>query len=416
MRSFCMMTIGALALVAAGCDKGSTSDPKTLNRNELNPPSGLVSVTDKDGLELRWNAANAEDELQGYDVFVVKATLDAVKTANPTLYPSTVVPKPTLDGGSFPRCKDNTKLFESFGFLASDKDCEGDAEPKKPATGTTMAMLEEGTGAAATPAEKLLNFVPCKDKADATMSLIPTAKPVLTQQTCKVTQYWDPATKALVAMKAGEAYVVFVATIAGADKNTMSWTSNFIEDAPNARLFDDTITFSSAKAWYLPTAKIAAFAGSIVKADWQAFDCDDSVCRVNVANTGNEDGLWLGRRGVGDPSFPQRLFFSTVSGGTIATQLRGPQTQDPAHPTEISYTIPGDEALSGATDYVNEGSHFPVYGNQVFDLKLTTAGAVNYGKIVFYSAEPLPTDPAAAFNVRVVIIMQPLVNSPHYMQ
>jgi hypothetical protein len=409
-----MMTLGALALVAAGCDSGSTSDPATVTRSELNPPTGLVSVTDKDGLELRWDAANAEDELQGYDVFVIKSTLATVK-GNAPAFPKNITPTPTLDGGAFPRCLDNTKLFEAFGFNATDKDCKGDADKKDTTTPKTVALLDDGTGAAKEPAEKLANFVPCATGSTADMSLAAAAKPVLSQQVCKVTKYYDPASKSLKDMVAGETYVAFVATIAGDDKSTMSWTSNFVEDAPNARLFDDTLTIAKGGTLHLPLAKLTAFTGTITKADWAADDCettvvDDSVCRINKTNSTFDDGLWLGRLGSGD--FPQRLFFSTKSGGAVATQLRGPQTIDPKEPAKISYTIPGDEATD---TYVNVGTLFPVYGNQVFDLKVTSGGVTNYGKVVFYSAEPLPTDAAADYTMRVVVIMQPAAGSFHYL-
>lgn len=412
MRSFhsSLLTLGALALVA--CDKGTTTDPTTVNRSELNPPSGLITVTDKAGVELRWDAANAEDELAGYDVFVIKAD---IKDLSPPSYPTNLAK--TLAKGSFPRCKDNSDFFKKFGFDATDRSCEGDAEATSATTTAAKTVggsyLAEGSGSTTTVTEKLANYIPCTGTAESAGLSLAASGTVLTQQSCIVTQYWDPTTKSRQTMKAGENYVFFVATVAGTDKNQLSWTSSFVEDALNARLMDAELTIEATKSYNLPLAKLTAFTGTITNAatDWVPASCVPTVCTINKLND-QAEGLWLGR--LGDGSFKQRVFFSAPAGKSIEVQLRGPQTKDPnATAGTVSYTIPGDEAT---TVYDKLGTLNPVYGNQVFDLKVTTTAGVNYGKIVFYPVTDNLTDAGAAFKQRVVIIMQPLVGSFHYFQ
>lgn len=415
MRSICIASIGAIALVASACDKGTTSDPATVSRSTLNPPTGLISVTDKDGLELRWDAANAEDDVKGYDVFVIKGTLAALTAPS---FPKNITPTPTLAGGSFPRCKDNSDFFKTnFGFAASERDCEGDAEATTSSASTVDGQfLDEGSGSTTATTEKLSNLVPCDGKDDTTISL-PATTPILTQQVCKVTQFWDTTQTPpkLMPMVAGETYVAFVAAIAGTDKNSMSWTSNFIEDAPNARLFDGKITIAQGKTKFFSLAKLIAFtaATKTADADWDVASCSgDSICRINKLNTGNADGLWIGRRGTEDSSYPQRLLFSTPSDGAIESQLRGPQTFDPSSTTPVP-TIPGDEATA---TYLKLGTHYPIYGNQVFDLKVTSSSKTYYGKVVFFTPDPVPTAVGTDITMRVVVIMQPLADSHHYLQ
>ncbi len=67
--------LAALSLAFVGCDDSSSSDPKTVNRSELNPPMGLTTVTGDKKIQLRWSAANAEDDFKGYHVFAVAKTV-----------------------------------------------------------------------------------------------------------------------------------------------------------------------------------------------------------------------------------------------------------------------------------------------------------------------------------------------------
>ncbi len=418
------LTIGTLGLVIAACDSGSSSDPATVSRDALNPPSGLYTVTNHNSLELRWKAANAEDEFKGFHVFAVKGSTATLAAVAPT-FPKQIVPAPTLTTGSFPRCLDNTKLFEAFGFAATDSDCEGDAEAPAATTGAaSTAFLQEP---AATPAieEKLENFIPCKENTANPNLSLPGVAPLLTLQTCTITQYFDPTSKKRLDMKDGETYTVFVSAVAGDELSDISWTSNFVSDTPSTRLFEGTLSLKVGEAVRLPVADIVDFTKTVTALPAAAL-CSDvdpdttdannngQVCRINRFNKSAADGLWFGRLGTGE--FPQRMFFSTVAGGDVSLALRGPQTQDPKNPNIISVSIPSDQAAAADVAYVADGTHFPIYGNQVFDLKVKKAGATHYGKVVFYSAEPLPANASDPISLKVAIVMQPAAGVRDYLQ
>src|SRR5690606_15665340 len=118
------MILGA-GLLAAACSD-SKSDPGTESKSDLNPPGTLWTVTKDKAIELRWTAGNVEEDLNGYYVFVTEASKVTVK---PT-YPAGV--NTALSG--VPRCADNSKFFEQFGFKPSEKECEDDTAV--PAGGT----------------------------------------------------------------------------------------------------------------------------------------------------------------------------------------------------------------------------------------------------------------------------------------
>jgi len=105
-NAICLATLAAAAIA---CDSSSSSDPKTISRDALNPPSGLMTITGDKQIQLTWKTGNTEKEFQGYDIFAVKGTLASLGTPG---YPKNL--SATLAAGAqVPRCVDNTALFES---------------------------------------------------------------------------------------------------------------------------------------------------------------------------------------------------------------------------------------------------------------------------------------------------------------
>ena len=72
MRNF-LYTISLFAFL--GCD-GSTGNPATEDRSDLNPPKQLISITGDASLTLSWQSFNAEDDFQGFMVFGANKALD----------------------------------------------------------------------------------------------------------------------------------------------------------------------------------------------------------------------------------------------------------------------------------------------------------------------------------------------------
>lgn len=400
MKFVLKSAIVALALASTACDKGTSGDPSTIGRSELQPPTGLTTVTWDKKIELRWKGANAEDDFKGYHVFAVAKKISEVGTP---AYPKNLTVD--LKTGSIPRCVDNNAVFKTFGFNDIKTACEGDAE--KPATGTTGAGLVEEPAADA-PAEKLENTVKCAENTSGDTSIsLPEAAATLGDVVCTVSALTDGT-----ALANGTTYTFFVAAVAGDEKNNISWTSNFVQDTPAESLYQSDFSVAGdGKMYIFPEAKIVART-AIVAADLTPVACDTKAC--SILSPGNDlgtPGIYIGRLGNAT-SYPQRMFLSVPTGGKIKVLQRGPQVFDPMD-NSFQNSIPGDAAAD--TTY-SAGTVYPIYGNQVFDLQVTSGTSTNYGKIVIGQPK---LETAATSNstitMPIAIIMQPQVGSFDYL-
>ena len=123
--------------------------------------------------------------------------------------------------------------------------------------------------------------------------------------------------------------------------------------------------------------------------------------------------VYFGRYGTGN--YPQRIFISTSTNGTVGLQTRGAQTTDPRN-SGVATSIPGDHATDA--DYL-KGNLLTVLGNQVFDLEVAIDGATHYGKIVIGNlvyADTTADKEDEAITLPLTILMQPLAGSYHYFQ
>jgi hypothetical protein len=419
MKRVISICIAALSFSLAACDSGSTSDPATAGRDDLNPPSGLITVTGDKQIELRFSTANAEGEdFKGYHVFAAKSS--AVESATVGYPVGATLDK--LGQMSIPRCVTNTSLFQAVGCAATDRDCEGDTASDE---GTAEGGAEAGEGmfmqddAAAEGEEKLTNMVICDGNTDTTISLPVSGGKSLGEQKCVVKKAWDGT--ALADLVNGETYTFFVVAVLGEDKSNISWTSNFVEDTPAVPVYNKAdFVIKATNFYFIPAAKLATLA-AITDADITEASCDPdggtapkNVCRIYNTNEQAEDGIYIGRFGGENPT---RIFISTPTDSAITMELRGNQTVDPANPGAASTSIPGDQAIVSET--YESGRLYPSYGPVVYDLKWTKdASTVHYGKLILGQAT---RDEAVAgglgdMTTSLTIIMQPGPNNPHYMQ
>ena len=103
-------------LAAFACS--DSSDPDTVNPEDLSPPSELQTVTGDGAIELRWQGVNFEDDFKGYHVFVTEADQTLTNVQANAKYPSGV----DISTSHVPYCADNAALFKMFG-VASELCC-----------------------------------------------------------------------------------------------------------------------------------------------------------------------------------------------------------------------------------------------------------------------------------------------------
>ena len=410
------------ALAIGACNNATSSDPATTERSALNPPTSLVSLTGDSKLTLRFAAANTEKDFQGYDVFLVaNKTVNSI-TGGKTYYPSNAQIDPAASGvASIPRCKDNTAVFEAFGFPASTATCEGGSTGGGNDTSAGNSLrLADTTTAAATEDPAPTNFAVCDENTTDKSVSLKLSKPILGPETCTISK--DKDGKALVN---GTTYSIFVATVAGDKKNKLSWTSNFIEDTPATSLYSATVSLTRGNIFQFKAANLTASPFTVYdKTITTSTATCTTLCKANSLNTAatsTDDGIYIGRSGV--DSYPGRAFLSVPTGGSLQILPRGPRLDLDATTANANTTTPGvegDKAIATTSVYDGAGTLYPIYGYQVFDILVTqtVSGATvhHYGKIVIgqLSVTGTATDASSKLAVPVTIIMQPEAERTDY--
>jgi len=410
------------ALTISACSSATSSDPATTERSALNPPTSLASWTGDGKLTLRFDGANTEKEFQGYDVFLVAKTVKTIVDGK-TLYPSNAGIDPAAGGvASIPRCKENTAVFEAFGFAASTATCEGGSTGgDSDASKSSSLRLAETTAATKVEDAAPTQFAVCDENTtDKTVSL-KLSKPILGRVTCTITKTSDG--KALVN---GTTYSIFVATVAEDKKNKLSWTSNFIEDTPAKSLFSASLKLTRGNIYLFKSANLTtdgytSYDSSITTS---ASTCTE-LCQATKLNTAltssSDDGIYIGRSL--DDKYPGRAFLSVPKDGKLQILPRGPRLTPDATTSNATVATPGiegDRAIATTTVYDGAGTLYPVYGYQVFDILVTTtvSGATvrHYGKIIVgkLSVTGTPSDVSSTLSVPITIIMQPAADRTDY--
>jgi hypothetical protein len=400
------LAVGVLALVASACDEGSTGNPSTLARGELNPPSGLMTITGDTSVTLRWMGNNTEDDFKGYNVFVAEGDYTGTivtGAAWTAAYPANA----NLASGSIPRCKDNSEIFVTkFKFPVSEADCEGDTASDSGTSGDTGPGLQDDE-------EAKLPFATCDGKSDDNLSL-PATEKVLGTQECKITGLTN-----------GKTYTFMVMSVMGEEFENVSWSSNLVTDTPANNLFTSEVevTVPVGSVLFLShTDILAALTGTDLAAtNWDSTKlCTTTpVCIIGADNEETAGGLYLGRRGV---SKPARVYFSTPTKTDSSTDgimylYRGGQTYDPQNPTAVSVTIPDDQANSDRTTNYGSGKLTEVAGNEVIDLAIKNGADWHFGKLVInVPVLETPADETSPLKVKLSLIVQPAAGVPHYFQ
>jgi hypothetical protein len=395
------------------CGGGSTSDPKTADRNELYAPNGLISVTrpsKASSIELRWSASNAEKDFKGYLVFGTTKTLSDI--SGKVAFPKDA--SDMLARFGVPRCEKNTGFFQAFGLSESKADCGDDVA--KDAAETNLTAEEEETKDEDKP-EVLANFIKCSENTETAenkgkVSLAATP-PATDMQTCTVNEVYNGTE--LVPIVDGTPMTFVVFAVMGDDFDKISWSSNVVEDASST-----TLSGFDGKDIKLDTAKFVKveFAGSgsaitATAADAVACTVATTFCQILGKNgeSSAKPAIYISRDNT-SATHTQRIFVSIPTQGAtsnIELQARGAQTS--WENDKFSGSIPGDAPTSS---YDKTGVTFVVYGNQVFDFKLTTGGIVNYGKIIFESVDYAGAKTTEA-TIKTTIIVQPGDGVKHYL-
>lgn len=406
----------ALALGVTGC--GSVSNPKTAGLDSLNPPGHLVSITQDGALELRWTAANAEDDFGGYYVFATKKSLSTLQAL--VKYPEGAAHN--LGEAGIPRCEDNSPFYETFGLAAADNDCEGGASTSS-ASGSSLVGNSQ---LAADAEETVTGFVQCSGNDDATISL-KKASPNLGTTTCSITKAWDPATKALVAIENGTTYSVFVVSVED-DRKTISWTSNVVEDTPSRTALSSSTAISvGADKFVVISIGESDFSGTSTLSVSSQQSCstsahDTSPCALRGTNGGatasgtvSTSGIYLARDAQSS-SFPQRLFISTHSSSEVQLLPRGPQTFEASDGTSGNVRVSEDHAIGTAAAYPDAGTKYAVYNNQVFDILFSSGSKKYFGKIIVGDVTYASDSKEGAATLAVTVVLQPQAESIHYLR
>lgn len=411
----------AAALTALGC-QGSASDPKTLDRSDLNSPGTVETVTGDKSIQVRFPTGNFEKDFQGYYVFASTKSLAALTAL--VKYPSGA----DATTAGIPRCADNSAFFEAFGLAAATNDCKGATNAGDV---TSTSKLASPTGIygdsfatlAATPTttttttttteEKMSNYQACSEaESGAAISLPVTAVDGTISskgtQKCTISKAYDKDSATSVAMANSTSYVVMVMTVAGSKYNKVSWSSNIVSDTPAPVAYSGSVTLTARNTFKyftintaMDTATLSSTTGTCPASD---------LCSIGGTNSENTDGIYIGREATAG-SYPQRLFISTPDDSSIRLLPRGPQTYDPEDPAVSSARIPSDQAIkhtSTSSPYAAIGSVLTVYEDHVFDFVITTGTSTyNYGKIVFGDVSyATATDTTSAATIPVTIIIQ----------
>lgn len=403
-----ILGLSLVALASTACDEATTNNPGTAARDDLNPPTGLVTITGDKSVTLRWLGNNTEADFQGYQVFMAKGDVTGMlgSAAWTAVYPT----GNSLTSGSVPRCKDNNDLFKKFGFPESKNSCEGDTATDSETT-PSSALADEAP-------EETLPFVQCDGKSNSNVSL-PASGKVLGSQECKVTGLTN-----------GETYSFVVMSVMGTDFSKVSWTSNFVSDTPaNVAMSSVEIVIEQNSFHFLSHADLLSTikSGAKLTADKfaKAGTCHttagskEDICSIGKGpnKSTNPGGLYFGRYGG---SKPARVFFSTPkdhASEAIVYLYRGGQTFDPQTPDVVATSVPGDMANNDRETNYGSGNLLEVLGNEVIDIAVQSGSDWHFGKLVLdLPSLETATEEKSKLKFKITLVMQPKAGNPHYLQ
>ncbi|NRA65936.1 MAG: hypothetical protein HRU19_15720 [Pseudobacteriovorax sp.] len=399
------LTFSIVLGLGLSCADGA--DPDIAERDDLSPPLNLTTVTGSESIELRWNAQNFEDELQGYHVYMIEGKSIAniaADSANLPQYPQdSYNQEATLREASIPRCEDNNSFFGLFGITANTSESCGGGLFVTQATEDT----DDGEGTPITA--KQVCYDPAAPDTNLGNENISVAKDASSEfkdgegiQRCLIKGLTN-----------GTDYTFLVVAVLGSDFDEISWSSNLADDTPAPVLLSQDVAYvtSQYQAITLDPVNFTATLGT-------STPCPaSSLCDVTKANslTDVPYNIYVARDD--GALFPQRLLVSTAATSRIKLLGRGPMTTDPLQAAgTISTRIPGDQAVADGDSYYDSGTVVAVYENSVFDFQITdTNGVARFGKIILHGFSYASTSTDANVTVKTEVVMQTAANNVNYL-
>jgi hypothetical protein len=424
------LTIPLLAVLGlASCAGETAADPKTLDKDDLNPPFDLVSVTTHQGMILQWRITNTEDDFKGYNVYIAEAGIDELQAKLDSSL------KTDLRMQQIRRCKGTAQVFSVFGFdpkaKLAEKDCsdfgKADETKAKTTTGLQAAANEEE--------EKIVSkFVKCQSAAGIDDITTPStgesnsflgddklsvdiAKAVDYKGTAisstpkdrvgKIVRCYVKTGNALsngaTSFTNGKKYTAFVVSVSGDKYNRISYTSNFVEDIPiaytdlkDASLKKDSYLISylspsagNASSWTEPAAGTDCTNSTTMTPSANVSGTATRKCMLSgdLASLGviaNKAGFVVAEDQIGASD---RVLIGGQPDGTGASGY--PLYLLKRNARSTIYT-PGDRPVqyTGNENQYNKGKFLAAYAGDLFDVAVVNGSDTYYGKIFFANIEP----------------------------
>lgn len=439
MQKIVTASSAAIALLAftAACS-GSTSDPKTISKDDLNPPFNLVSITDDSKMILQWNISNTEDDLVGFNVYVTEGKIADMKG----LLKGALAGKVDLESMQVRRCDLTKDLFSKFGFNPeskfANKDCDDFSEEQE-APATSSGATDGGGVNLAEEEAETPSMVMCTDKDGNDLSKVDPEKKtrMLSVDVSKATladgsklttdvkkrigstircYLKNDSDLSNIAAKEkgianGKRYVAFVMAVAGDDANKVSYTSNFAEDTP--------AKYTEIKDKALPTGKYFKVAGTVANGSWEAgnpIDCPNTeLCNINrqVNTSETDDSVYI----LNDTQTKTERIF--VRGAKDRVWLL-PRRPRPSYTELPGIKQPGDKpiAMSDSNPAKFEtGLSLTAMPGSLFDVAVKASGGYHYGKLY---VDALATDKTSGSGsngnktITLWMSLQPTLNEMFY--
>ncbi|MCA2961736.1 MAG: hypothetical protein IOD12_15915 [Silvanigrellales bacterium] len=405
-----LFTVAAVALLAAcGGDK-TVGDPEILSKGELNPPMNLQSITDDSTMSLEWIITNTEEDLAGYNVYVAESSIDALSAT----LAGTPLAALDLSSQQVRRCKDTAKLFKVFGFSDTAdqglKDCDDfgteDDTPLEAASAASGAAPSVGSPLDE-PAGTTPTLVKCVDSnnkdlgtagklsisIEKGLAAMGETSGALEARAGRLMRCIVPNDSKLSDGKKGftngKKYVAFVVAVAGEEANTISYTSNFVEDIPTA--------YTNLKLEGLASETYQRFAinvttGTAAK-EGAAESCNKPL--VGTANCRLGQSLGIAAGADDAPTFAfvedaqansERVFVTGQKDKVFLLPARPRNDFDAPKGGSFSarpgIQEPGDTVLSATSGLYEDDTNFEVLpGNLYYVAVSDGAGKYNYGKL-----------------------------------
>lgn len=396
----------ATVLLASACG-AELNDPKTILRDDLNPPYALAALGTQDNVLLQWNVSNTESDLEGYSIFVARSSLaDLEKKLTGELAGK------NLSTSSLNRCEANKEVFAAFGFDPTTTQ----ARKKCSESDVRINRVGDGTGEGDTrPSGLEVQPVKClshpaadpeaKDLGNGLYSVL--AEKAVTRLGEPFAPADQPAQRIGKTLRCyvanpesfttGDVYTAFV--VAAQDDGTeVSFTSPFVEFRPGVYQKLPTISLGNGTGVNLQLPTAAPL--SLTKTDGvigKRFPCPqgdrpNSYC--GVAKTGFTQAF--ASSGAAVPLLPfvalledlqegsNRAFVLGQKDRVYLAKIRSQGEQDDR--AGILETTDGNSApalTSGTRDLVYRSDvTLPLYPGNLFSLAVVEQdGSTSYGKI-----------------------------------